>query len=84
MKLPENPSGLVIDVAEAAFVQPFREKYLHRPGVGMRPHVTIISNFRAVEAFDDELRADARAPFASCRSFAFALGTPREEPFPRE
>jgi len=63
----DNDTSLIIPVAEAAFLQPFRAQYLHRPGVTMPPHITVRAPFKPLH----ELTADDHhALGALCASFA--------------
>ncbi len=70
----DNDTSLIIPVAEAAFLQPFRTHYLHRPGVTMPPHITVPAPFQPLRelAKDDYRRLTTRC--ASFPSFAFTLG----------
>ncbi|HEU5086147.1 MAG TPA: 2'-5' RNA ligase family protein [Roseiflexaceae bacterium] len=69
----DNDTSLIIPVSEAAFVQPFREQYLHRPGVTMPPHITLATPFKPVR----ELAVDGYRRLseicAAVPAFAFRL-----------
>jgi hypothetical protein len=69
----DNDTSLIIPVAEAAFLQPFRIRYLHRPGVTMPPHITGPTPFRPLrELARDEFRT-LTTVCASFPSFVFTL-----------
>jgi 2'-5' RNA ligase len=67
-----NDTSLIIPVAEAAFLQPFRAQYLQRPGVTMPPHITIrpLQRLPAITADDHR---ELSALCASLPSFEFRL-----------
>jgi 2'-5' RNA ligase len=69
----DNDTSLIIPVSEAAFLQPFRERYLHRPGVTMPPHITVPAPFKPLRehARDGYLRLSTIC--ASFPAFAFRL-----------
>ena len=68
-----NDTSLIIPVAEAAFVQPFRERHLHRPGVTMPPHITVRAPFEPLrELIGDDYHTLATL-CASCSPFTFRL-----------
>lgn len=66
-------TSLIMPVSEAAFLQPFRERYLHRPGVTMPPHITVPAPFKPLRelATDGYLRLTTIC--ASVPAFAFRL-----------
>jgi hypothetical protein len=69
----DNDTSLIIPVGEAAFLQPFRARYLHRPGVTMPPHITVPTPFRPLrELAQDNFRRLSSA-CAAFPSFAFRL-----------
>jgi hypothetical protein len=69
----DNDTSLIIPVSEASFLQPFRERYLHRPGVTMPPHITVPTPFRPLrELAKDEFHL-LREVCASFPSFTFTL-----------
>lgn len=68
-----NPTSLIIPVNEAAFLQPFRAKYLHQPGVTMPPHITVQSPFNSVDAIDAEVMMTLQTVCGSCPQFRFTL-----------
>jgi len=57
---------------EAAFLQPFRAQYLHRPGVTMPPHITL-APFLPLPAITADVHRELAAMCASLPSFAFKL-----------
>jgi len=63
----DDDTSLIIPVAEAAFLQPFRAQHLHRPGVGMPPHITMRAPFPPLDAITAD---DKRALAALCASFS--------------
>jgi len=69
----DNDTSLIIPVSEAAFLQPFRERYLHRPGVTMPPHISIPAPFKPLRelAKDGYLRLTMIC--ASFPAFGFTL-----------
>jgi hypothetical protein len=69
----QNPTSLIIPVHEAAFVQPFRVKHLHRPGVTMPPHITVQSPFKPVGALDPQVLNTLRAVCRAYPQFSFML-----------
>lgn len=66
-------TSLIIPITAAASLQPFRDRYLHRPGVTMPPHVTLLSPFLAPSAIDATARDILRATCAAFPAFAFHL-----------
>ena len=68
-----EPTGVVIAVHEAAFLQPFRERYLQRPGVTIPPHVTVCSPFLAVGAINMAVRTRLHEVCAASEGFTFTL-----------
>jgi 2'-5' RNA ligase len=69
----DNDTSLIIPVPEAAFLQPFRERYLHRPGVTMPPHISLPTPFKPLGelARDGYLRLSTIC--ASFPAFTFPL-----------
>ncbi len=68
-----NPTSLIIPVAEAVFVQPFRVKHLHRPGVTMPPHITVRSPFKVVGVITPQVLQTLATLFQSHPPFDFTL-----------
>jgi 2'-5' RNA ligase len=69
----DNDTSLIIPVTAAAFLQPFRTQYLHRPGATMPPHITVPAPFKPLrELAKDDYRTLATR-CASFRSFTFTL-----------
>jgi hypothetical protein len=66
--------SLVLPVFEAADLQAFRVKHLHRPAVVMPPHVTVPSPFISYDELDPHARAVLAATFAASAPFRFVLG----------
>jgi 2'-5' RNA ligase len=69
----DNDTSLIIPVSEAAFLQPFRERYLHRPGVTMPPHITLSTPFRPLRAYARDAFQMLTTVCASFPSFTFTL-----------
>ncbi len=69
-----NATSLIIPVPETSFVQPFREKYLQRPGVTMPPHITIQSPFLPADTIDATVLAKLEELCASHHQFSYELG----------
>jgi 2'-5' RNA ligase len=69
-----NDTSLIIPVAAAAFVQPFRIQYLHRPGVTMPPHITVRSPFKSLGELTEQDYHTLTTLFASFSPFVFTLG----------
>jgi 2'-5' RNA ligase len=69
----DNDTSLIIPVTEAAFLQPFRERYLHRPGVTMPPHITLSTPFRPLHEYARDAFHMLRTICASFPSFEFTL-----------
>ncbi|MDP9315197.1 MAG: 2'-5' RNA ligase family protein [Chloroflexota bacterium] len=70
----QNPTSLIIPVAEAVCVQPFRVKHLHRPGVTMPPHITVRSPFKVVEDITPQVLRTLATLFRAYPPFDFMLG----------
>jgi hypothetical protein len=70
----DNDTSLIIPVTEAAFLQPFRVRYLHRPGVTMPPHITVSTPFRPLREYARDEFHLLTTVCASFPSFAFTLG----------
>jgi len=68
-----SSTSLIIPVDAAAELQPFRIRYLHRPGVTMPPHVTVLSPFLPIGAIDADVRETLRTTCATFPPFAFTL-----------
>jgi 2'-5' RNA ligase len=68
-----NDTSLIIPVQEAAFVQSFRVKHLHRPGVTMPPHITVHAPFRPMSAIDTEVLDRLAALCQAHPAFSFTL-----------
>jgi len=69
----DNDTSLIIPVTTAAFIQPFRTRYLDRPGVTMPPHITVRAPFKPVRTITaDDYHTLARM-CASFPPFAFTL-----------
>jgi 2'-5' RNA ligase len=68
-----NDTSLVIPVAEAAFVQPFRERYQRGAGASMPPHITVRAPFKRMHEFVADDYHTLAALCASFSSFAFHL-----------
>jgi hypothetical protein len=69
----DNDTSLIIPVPEAAFLQPFRERYLHRPGVTMPPHVTVPAPFKPLRELARDAYLALTTICASFPAFAFTL-----------
>ena len=69
----QDITALVVPVAVAAFVQPFRVKYLHRPGVTMPPHVTLHAPFKDKEDINENVLNTLAELFGSHAQFQFTL-----------
>jgi len=70
----DNDTSLIIPVSEAAFLQPFRLRYLHRPGVTMPPHITLSTPFRPLREYARDEFHTLATVCASFSCFAFSLG----------
>jgi 2'-5' RNA ligase len=70
----DNDTSLIIPVTEAVFLQPFREHYLHRPGVTMPPHITVPAPFKPLRELAKDNYRTLTTRCASFPSFAFTLG----------
>jgi 2''-5'' RNA ligase len=71
-------TSLIIPVPEANFVQPFRVKHLHRPGVTMPPHITLRAPFKPTADIDANVLNTLTRVFETHRQFRFTLaGTAR-------
>jgi 2'-5' RNA ligase len=69
----DDITSLIIPVPEAAFVQPFRVKYLQRPSVTMPPHVTLHAPFKLRSAMDQKVLSALAQLFAAQGQFRFTL-----------
>jgi 2'-5' RNA ligase len=69
----DNDTSLIIPVREAAFLQPFRERFLHRPGVSMPPHITVPVPFRPLRELASDGYRSIAAVCAAFPAFAFSL-----------
>src|SRR5215217_5999060 len=69
----DNDTSLIIPVTEAAFLQPFRVGYLHRPGVTMPPHITVSTPFRPLREYASDAFRNLTTVCASFPSFMFTL-----------
>lgn len=72
---PQNLTSLIIPVNEATFVQPFRRKHLHRPGVTMPPHITLQSPFKPAGTINAHVLSTLEAICQSYQQFNFTLAT---------
>ena len=68
-----NDTSLIIPVVQAAFIQPFRELYLHRPGVTMPPHVTVRVPFKQIHELSVDDYHTLAKMCASVSAFSFSL-----------
>jgi 2'-5' RNA ligase len=66
-------TSLVVPVQEANFIQPFRLKHLHRPGVTMPPHITLRSPFKPMRDIDRKVLSTLAELFGSHPQFRFVL-----------
>src|SRR3712207_689898 len=69
----DNDTSLIIPVVEAAFLQPFRVQYLHRPGVTMPPHITLPMPFKPLCDLGKDNYRMLTTICASFPAFAFTL-----------
>jgi 2'-5' RNA ligase len=68
-----NDTSLIIPVAEAAFTQPFRERYLNRTGVTMPPHITVRAPFKQPHELIEDGHHTLATLCASFSPFPFTL-----------
>jgi 2'-5' RNA ligase len=69
----DHDTSLIIPVPEAAFLQPFRDRYLHRPGVTMPPHITVPAPFKPLRELAKDAYLTLTTIGASFPAFAFTL-----------
>jgi len=69
----QNDLSLVVPVFEAANLQAFRKKHLHRPAVVMPPHVTIPSPFKFYNELNQNSKDHLKSILAAISQFAFWL-----------
>ena len=71
----QNYTSIVIPVQEDAFVQPFRVRHLHRPGVTMPTHITLHAPFKYGEELDEEVLYKLAKLFSTYPPFKFSLSS---------